>query len=196
MTSGASKTIGRLTLLASLAAAAAAQAQTPPGAPAAKPPVIARAEACLRQKVDRVVADEPDIAAAANFLVSYACADEVAGATRFLRNTAYVELFSAAFKAGAAAAAAAKPPAQSQGQTTGGANPAAAAAMAGALMSQLKVDPETGDVTAGPQATQINAALGQFSNIMGQFLPDNVPVPLRKLAGDLVLEARERHRAK
>jgi hypothetical protein len=195
MQRGTSKTIGRLALAVAMVTGGAAQAQT--GAAAAKPPVVARAEQCLRSKVDRVVADEPDIAAAASFLVSYACADEVAGATRFLRNTAYVQLFSTAFKAGAAAAAASKPAVQGQSQSQGAGSTAAAAAMtASALMSQLKVDPETGDVTAGAQSTQINAALGQFSNIMGQFLPDNVPVPLRELAGALVLEARERHRAK
>ena len=194
MQRGTSKTIGRLALAVAMVTGGAAQAQT--GAAAAKPPVVARAEQCLRSKVDRVVADEPDIAAAASFLVSYACADEVAGATRFLRNTAYVQLFSTAFKAGAAAAAASKPAVQGQQSQGAGSTAAAAAMTANALVSQLKVDPETGDVTAGPQATQINAALGQFSNIMGQFLPDNVPVPLRELAGALVLEARERHRAK
>lgn len=184
--------MGRLALAAALAASAggAAQAQTT----ASKPPIIARAEQCLRSKVDRVVADEPDIAAAANFLVGYACAEEVAGATRYLRNDAYVQLFAAIGKMTDGASAASKAPSPGAGSGA-----AAAAMSASAMLSQLKVDPETGDIRmpgAGAQAGQVNGMIGQFSNLFAQFMPDTIPVPIRKLAGDLVLEARERRKAK
>jgi hypothetical protein len=200
MSNRASKLIGRLALAAAVATAAGGGAKAQ--AQAAKPPIMARAEQCLREKVDRVVADTADIAAAANFLVGFACADEVAGANRYLRNTAYVQLFGTVFKAAAAAGAgaASKPSGQGQAAPAGTGGGAAAAAMtAGALLSQLKVDPETGEINmagAGAQASQVNAAIGQFSSIVTQFAPDTVPVSLRKLAGDLVLESRERHRAK
>ncbi|MBS0362540.1 MAG: hypothetical protein JSR98_14280 [Proteobacteria bacterium] len=200
--SGASTILVRLALSGAVAlvAGGAAQAQ----AQGEKPAIVARAEQCLRQKVDRVVADEPDIAAAANFLVGYACPEEVAGATRYLRNQTYVQLFSAIAKV--AAASASKPPAaaQTQGQTPAppagpGAGAAAAAATAGAMLSLLKVDPETGEMrmmAPGPQAAQVNSILGQSSALIGQFMPDNIPVPLRKLAGDLVIEAHERHKVR
>ena len=203
MSNEASKIIGRLALAAAMATAAGgaaqaqqAQARTP------KPPIIARAEQCLRQKVDVVVANTADIAGAANFLVGFACADEVAGATRYLRNTAYVQLFGTVFKAAAATGAgtAGKPPAQGQGQAAQSPGGAAAAAMtAGAFLSQLKVDPNTGEINMASKdaaSSEVNAAISQFSSIVSQFAPDTVPVPLRKLAGDLVLEARERRRAK
>ncbi|MGZ6038372.1 MAG: hypothetical protein ACXWKR_06870, partial [Phenylobacterium sp.] len=80
-----------------------------------------------------------------------------------------------------------------------GAAAAAAAATASAVMALLKVDPETGDIRmAGPaaQAGQVNSMLGQTSGVLSQFMPDNIPVPIRKLAGELVLEARERHKPK
>ena len=197
MVGARSKIIAGLTLAVALAIGGAAQAQVQ--SQPEKPPIVARAEECLRQKVDRVVADEPDIAAAANFLVDYACADEVAGATRYLRNETYVQLFGAIAKV-AATASANKPAGQAQGQPqAAGASAAAAASAASAVASRLKVDPETGEMrmsAPGPQAAQVNGMLSQSSSILSQFLPDNIPVSIRKLAGDLVLEARERHRAK
>jgi hypothetical protein len=201
MTNTTSKIIGRLALAAAMAAAAGGAANAQARAAAAKPPIIARAETCLRSKVDQVVADTADIAGAANFLVGFACADEMAGATRYLRNTAYVQLFGTVFKAAAAtgAGAASKSATPGQSQPTGTAAGAAAAAMtAGAFLSQLKVDPNTGEISAGKDAAsgEVNSAIAQFSSIVSQFAPDTVPVSLRKLAGDLVLEARERHRAK
>lgn len=206
MSNEASKIIGRLALAAAMATVAGSGAQAQARTP--KPPIIARAEQCLRQKVDVVVADTADIAGAANFLVGFACADEVAGATRYLRNTAYVQLFGTVFKAaaatgagaGAGAGAASKPPAQGQGQSAGPTSGAAAAAMtAGAFLSQLKVDPNTGEINMASKdaaSSEVNAAISQFSGIVSQFAPDTVPVSLRKLAGDLILEARERRRAK
>jgi hypothetical protein len=195
MTGGIAKRLGGLALAGALASAGAAQAQAQPE----KPPVVARAEQCLRQKVDRVVADEPDIAAAANFLVGYACAEEVAGATRYLRSETYVQLFGSIFKAVVAPnAAKAQNPAPSPPQGAG-ATAAAAAATASALLSQLVVDPNTGDIRMSgkdARASQMNSVLNQSSAIMSQFMPDNIPVPIRKLAGDLVLEARERQKAK
>ena len=186
-----SNIIARLSLAGglTLAAAGVAQAQD-------KPPVVVRAEQCLRQKVDRVVADEPDVTAAANFLVGYACAEEVAGATRYLRNETYVQLFTSIAKI-TASSGAAKPAAGAAPSTA--ASAASAAASASAMLSLLKVDPETGDMHVtlpGAQAAQANSMLTQTSAAIGQFMPDNIPTPIRKLAGDLVLEAHEHHKAK
>ncbi len=162
-----------------------------------KPPIVARAEQCLRQKVERVVSDEQDIAAAANFLVNFACAEETAGATRYLRNQAYVQLFSMIGKTAAMASSASKPPAgAAPGATT---NATAAAATMSAVLGQLRVDPETGEIALPPglgAPSQVNGMLTQLGTIMGQFAPETTPVPLRKLAGDLVLDARERRRGK
>ncbi|MGZ6017606.1 MAG: hypothetical protein ACXWKO_02965 [Phenylobacterium sp.] len=193
MKSGISGVVGRLALAGAITIATAGAARAED-----KPPVVARAEQCLRQKVDRVVAADPDVASAASFLVGYACAEEVAGATRYLRNETYVQLFASIARI--AAAAGAKPASPSSSQPPrAGAGAAAAAATASAVMALLKVDPETGDIRmAGPaaQAGQVNSMLGQTSGVLSQFMPDNIPVPIRKLAGELVLEARERHKPK
>lgn len=189
-----SSIIGRVAVAGAVALAAAGAARA-----ADKPPVMVRAEQCLRQKVDRVVADEPDIAAAANFLVGYACAEEVAGATRYLRNETYVQLFASIAKVAAASSAAKPAPSSASPPPGAGASAAAAAATASAMVAMLKVDPETGDIhMAGPapQAGQVNSILAQTSGVLSQFMPDNIPVPIRKLAGDLVLEARDRHKSK
>ncbi|HEY3947685.1 hypothetical protein [Phenylobacterium sp.] len=205
MTNSISKIAGPLALAAAMAAGGAARAEADPPqaekAQADRAPVVARTEQCLRQKVDRVVADEPDIAAAANFLIGFACADEIAGATRYMRNTAYVQLFGMLGALGKAAST----------TITKGAAPGAppplpvppsptAANVASAVLAQLSVDPQTGDIVLpiakNRAASPINASLSQFSTILGQFMPETTPVSLRKLAGDLVLEARERRRAK
>src|SRR5476651_1260451 len=111
-------------------AAGAAHAQT-------KAPIVVRAERCLRQNVDRVVAADHDMASAANFLVGYACAGEVEGARRYERNKAYVEMFSTMFKG------------------IGQLQPAPApGAKAPAPMPEFKasVDPETGLIVVPPAA--------------------------------------------
>jgi len=183
-------------MAAVLAVGGAAQAQS--RADPAKAPVMVRAEQCLRQKVDRVVADEPDVAAAANFLVGYACAEDVAAATRYLRNETFVQLFSEVAKL-AAASSAAKPQGPSGQAPNPAASAAAAATTASAMAALVKIDPETGEMHVslpGAQAAQVNGMLSQTSSVLSQFMPDNIPVPIRKLAGELVLDARERHKAR
>lgn len=139
----------------------------------------------MRQNAERVVAADPSMESAASFLVNFACAGEVAAAVRFERNTVFVKMFSSMAKtvppASAAAASAAKP-----------ATPP--------FTVDAKVDPETGDLTlpppvAGAPANPFSSFLPQFSAMMSSFAPDQVPVNLRKLAGDLVLEAREKRRS-
>ena len=146
-----------------------------------KAPIVARAELCLRSNVDRVVAVDSDLESAANFLLTYACAGEVSGAARYELNMIVVKQFGAL--------------GTSIGQLRGGPNPQAGAG------ATATVDPETGDIVVptlkdgatadfmAPLMRQMGASTGQFTQII-------MPVALRKLAGSLVLEARERQRAK
>jgi hypothetical protein len=163
-----------LAAVASLGLGDAAQAQVP-----ARAPVVVRAEQCLRQNVDHVVAVERDLESAANFLVNYACAAEVSGALRYQRNTAYVQVFSTIFKTvGQTAAVAGKPTPP-------------------AVDFKASVDPETGAMvsppaTPGAPTNPMTAIMPLMDGLFGQVAPETVPVDLRKLAGDLVLAARER----
>jgi hypothetical protein len=167
--------IGRLALtVLALAAipAAAAHAQ-------ARPAIVLRAEQCLRRNVDKVVANERDLASAANFLVNFACAGEVAGAARYQRNSAYVQMFSTVFKMAA------------QGGTP------AAKAVSPLTDFKASVDPETGEIVVPPSApgsppNPITTLMPMMEAIVGQVTPESVPVALRKLTGELVMAAHER----
>jgi hypothetical protein len=144
----------------------------------ARPPIVLRAEQCLRHNVDKVVANERDLASAASFLVNYACAGEVAGAARYQRNSAYVQMFGTIFKMAAQGTPAAK----------------AASPLADFKAS---VDPETGDIVVPPSApgappNPITTLMPMMESIVGQVTPESVPVALRKLTGELVLAAHER----
>jgi hypothetical protein len=176
------KIIGRIGLaaLASAAIPATACAQN-------RPPIVARAEQCLRKNVDRVVASERDLQSAAAFLVTYACADEISGAARYGRNSAYVQMFGTIFKmvgqSNAAAATASGKPAP--------------------ILPDFKasVDPDTGDIVLPPPApgaptTPIATLLPTMEGLFGQVAPEAVPVNIRKLAGEIVLDAHERITAK
>jgi hypothetical protein len=142
-----------------------------------KPPIVARAETCLRTNVDRVVAVDADLDSAANFLLTYACAGEVADASRYELNLIVVKQFAAM------GSSFPQMPAGAKAQSV--ATPAAS------------VDPETGDIVVPPQAKGANPdvftpMLKQMGSSTGQFTQIMTPVSLRKLAGELVLEARER----
>jgi len=155
-----------------------------------KPAIVVRAEECLRRNVDRVVAADSDMASAANFLVTYACASEVAGAARFERNTAYVQMFATIFKSMPAAAGAA-----------GAAAGATSSAKPPAIDFKASVDPQTGELVTPPAApgaaaNPISTVMPLMDNLFGQVSPATVPVGLRKLAGDLVLAAQEKRGAK
>lgn len=146
---------------------------------------MARADHCLREKVDGVTAIEPDIAAAATFLVNYACAEEVAGATRYLHSQAYVRIFNLVGKTASAATKPGTPP-------PAGVTPAM-------LVEKMSVDPETGDIvippgSAGPATDTLKDLVTQLGSIMSEFMPETTPPALRKLAGDLVLKARDRRK--
>jgi hypothetical protein len=165
--------MGFAAILATLSLAAApVQAQT-------RPPIMVRAEQCLRQNVDHVVAAERDLQAAASFLVTYACAAEVSGASRYQRNSAYLQMFSTMFKAiPQGAAVAGKPPPPN-------------------MEIKASVDPESGEIVVPPSPpgsppNPMSLALPMMTNIFGQVAPEAVPVDLRKLAGELVMTARER----
>jgi hypothetical protein len=146
-----------------------------------KPPIVARAELCLRSNVDRVVAAEPNVDSAANFLLTYICAGEVSDAARYELNIIVVKQFGAM--------GATFP------QSRVGTSPVVAAA------PSASVDPETGDIVVPPQKSGqgpdiFTPMLRQMGSSTGQFTQMMMPVSLRKLAGSLVLEARERQLAK
>lgn len=168
---------GFAALVATLGLAGApVQAQT-------RAPIMVRAEQCLRQNADHVVAAERDLQSAATFLVSYACAAEVAGASRYQRNSAYVQMFSTMFKTiPQTSAIAGKPPAPN-------------------VEFKASVDPETGEMVVPPSPpgsppNPMSSVLPMMSSIFGQVAPESVPVDLRKLAGELVMAARERQAGK
>lgn len=180
--------------LGGVAATAALGVAAAPACAQTHPPIVARAEQCLRQNVERVVAADHDMASAANFLVTYACAGEVEGARRYERNSAYVQMFSAMFKG------------LSQAQVTQSQVISAQGTQAPATKGPLPkppaplpefkatVDPETGQIVLPPAApgAPANPLVGMFpmmESLFGQVAPDNVPVALRKLAGELVLAA-------
>jgi hypothetical protein len=157
-------------------AAAAILLATSPASAQGKPPIVSRAEGCLRANVDRVVAVEPDVESAATFLLDYACAAEVAGAARYELNLALVKQF------GAMSATFPWPGA-------GNASPSSPTAPA-------SVDPESGDIILPPRPpgsapNLLTPMLQQTGPTSGQFTQLATPVSLRKLAGELVLEARE-----
>jgi hypothetical protein len=146
-----------------------------------KPPIVAHAEACLRSNVDRVVAIEPDVDSAANFLLDYACASEVSDAARYELNIAMVKQFAAMGSS------------FSQVRTDAKSPPVAA--------PSATVDPETGDIVVPPPTGDakpdfLTPMLKQMGSSMTQFAQIKAPVSLRRLAGELVLEARERQVAR
>jgi hypothetical protein len=140
-------------------------------------PIVARAEQCLRQNVDRVVAAEPDIQSAASFLLDYACANEVLGAARYEKNLLTVARFGSMFKNVAI------PPAAKSGHRT----PPPPSLTA-------TVDPETGDIVAAQPSADTTITFEVLAANATE--PEPAPVHLRKLAGDLVLAAREQQLAK
>lgn len=153
------------------------------GAAPASPPIVARAEQCLVDRVDRVVAVEADIYAAAKFLVEFACAAEVAGATRYERNVGYVE----------AAAAMSKAAKTRSGEMTKG-------APSTMFDFSARVDPTTGDIISEPvsdggETPFLQTTLPSVSKQSEIMVPWAVPPSLRILAGRLVLDAREKREA-
>jgi hypothetical protein len=148
-----------------------------------KPPVIARAEQCLRDNAERVVAVEPDVQSAASFLVSFVCAPEVSAASRYEVNKTLVKMMVAE----ANALPVFTPPGQ----------PATPRETLTAT-----IDPETGDVVVPPALS--GAAVNPFSTLLrnmgssstNQLGVQSISPSLRTLAGDLVLQSRERQLGK
>jgi hypothetical protein len=148
-----------------------------------KPPVVARAEQCLRDNVERVVAVEPDVQSAASFLVDFVCAPQVSAASRYEVNKTLVRLMVDQANALPVFTIPGQPPAPRVTLTA-------------------TVDPETGDVVVPPAPA--GAAANPFSTMLrnmgssslGQAGVQAVSPPLRHLAGDLVLAAREQQLGK
>jgi hypothetical protein len=153
-----------------------------------KPPIVARAEKCLADNVDRVVAVEPDIQSAASFLVNFACANEVAGVARYERNKLSVQMMNGMFKA--------------MPQFMWQAKPDDPKAAAPPQFPEATVDPDTGEIVIPPsppgaQANPFAAMMPQVASAsMSQMGADSPPPALRKLAGELVLAARQRAKAR
>jgi hypothetical protein len=148
-----------------------------------KPPIVARAEQCLRDNVDRVVAIEPDVNAAANFLVTFACASQTSAASRYEINLVLAKTMVDE----ANSMPVFTPPGQSAAPRE---------------TFTATVDPDTGDiimppVPAGTTFNPFAAVLRNMgtSSLSGAGVP-TVSAPLRSLAGDLVLKARERQLGK
>jgi hypothetical protein len=152
-----------------------------------KPPIVARAEQCLRDNVDRVVAAEPDIQSAASFLVNFACAPQVSAEARYEMNLLVVKTMVGTannmpiFRAPPGVGV--KPP-----------TPLAAT-----------VDPDSGDIIVSPPppgeapnpVASTLANIGAKSTSGADFgMQQTAPASLRKLAADLVLHARERQLGK
>ena len=155
-----------------------------PAAAEDRPPLALKAEQCLRSNVERVVAAEPNVASAADFLVTYACADEVATLVRYQRNIAYVRLLSAVAASSAPAAPPGSPPKPPPPP----------------IDPKALVNPETGDLNLPPPAPGAPAnpmagLLPMLNGLSGQLIPTAAPPELRRLAGELVLAAREKRRA-
>jgi len=146
-----------------------------------KPPVFVRAEQCLRENVDRVVAADPGLTSATSFLLNYRCAAEVEAVARYQRNLNLAQLYNS---------------------MTALQPPGARKASASASKPSESVDPETGEMVvhpapSGARRDQASVEISQLgSDPVGQLTPEVGPVALRRFAGDLVLETRERRIAK
>jgi hypothetical protein len=139
----------------------------------------------LKDNVERVVAADSDLASATDFLLSYRCAPEVAAAARYQRNLAMARLYNSMLRF--------KPPNKGGSATTRLASPES--------VDPESVDPETGEIIVHrpPSAAANNSALLDiFQSVPAteDLVQSPPPITLRKLAGDLVLEARERRLAK
>jgi hypothetical protein len=140
-------------------------------------PVMFHAEQCLRDNADRVVAADSDLESAADFLLTYRCAPEIAAAARYQRNTAFAGVYNS----------------MTNTQLLPTRKP-----MAHPVES---VDPETGRIVIHQPPPGAKSAssieIEQLGNSETEdLIPLAVPIALRKLAGDLVLAAQERRLAK
>jgi hypothetical protein len=141
--------------------------------------------------VDRVVAADPDLPSAANFLVGFVCAKEVADAAHLERNRVLVSQFNAMMKGMGSAPASTYPAGLPGGQPP---------AQSGWRNYELSVDPDTGNVVFPAQLQSENENPGTWGAMILKQVGDAhldddlnpVPPDLRALAGELVLAARER----
>lgn len=175
-------------LFAAFALATPCLAQTPP-APA-KPPVLARAEACLRDNVADAVHVSTGAADAADFLIGYLCARPVSAAANYQRNTATVAAMKGMFSDNAGLQA------MMAGDEKADADADAAETTAdlpdmSKWFNGVSVDENTGEIVVSGEASNpmISAIRAQSGNL-GQFFGDQRPSDLRELAGRLVLDAR------
>jgi hypothetical protein len=123
--------------LHAVAQSAPAPAAAPQGPP--EPPVLARAEQCLRANVERVVREEPSPKLAADFLLGDVCSDEVDAASLYVRNISALAHF----------------------------NPESERGRAG--LSVPHVDPETGEIISPPHVDVSAAVAADAAGRGGAF---------------------------
>ncbi len=166
---------------------------------AARPPVLVRAETCLRDKVADAVRVSTGAADAADFLMGYLCAGPVAAVANYERNTASVVAMKGMFGDGSVMQAImsgeeeshadAALPADADGSEESQDRPALPEM--GKWINSVSVDENTGDLliadeSANPMVAMIRAQSGS----MGQMFGEQRPTGLRELVGRLVLDAR------
>lgn len=178
-------------MLMSAAAMALAIQSAPDQEP--RPPVYTNAEACLRQNVDAAVAASSGAADAAEFLISYLCAEPIGAVTRYEANTALVKQMNATRDAmmnlaDSVDVEVVDPVTDDSGE---GADVDEAASVEGfdfgSMFGEMNVDPVTGDLVA--TSPGMLSALSGAQNIPA-LLNNEPPASLRALVGQLIVERR------
>lgn len=158
-------------------AAASAQAQTPA-------PALANAEACLKERVAEAVSASSGAADAAEFLLSYLCAEAVTASGRYRYNTAMVAAMQGV-------TGMFEPVADDRAEDAEEAEDSGAAEAAGFFgsMGSLSVNQTTGELVGAEGASPLLGAMGA-QNLFMEALYLQPSADLRAFAGQLILEAR------
>lgn len=168
-----------------LAAVACPALAQDPAAP--RPAAYDDAEACLREHVASAVAVSSGAADAAEFLLTYLCADKVEAVRRYDANTAYLSQMAGTVEALAGLTAETVDPANEAGEE------AALAISPDDIWAQWDpsltepptVDPVTGELSGGSELYG-----GESLDMMRELMSLHAPTFLRVLAGQLILEHR------
>lgn len=157
-----------------VAAAGSAQAQT-------RAPALENAETCLRERVAEAVAAGSGAADAAEFLLSYLCAEAVTTSGRYRYNSGMV----AAMQGVTGMFGAVPDDGAEEAEDDG------AAETAGFFgnMGSLSVDQITGEIVGAEGASAMLGAMGA-QNLFMEALYLQPSADLRALAGQLILDAR------
>ena len=148
--------------------------------PPPTPPVVSRAAQCLADHVERVVANDPDVTSAADFLMTYACAAEVSAAAKYERNLIAAAHFNKLNEI------------NPYGLVESCHDPCPPPAPL-----KMTVDPDTGELIppktpAGPQSDALTREMADMTGDFASVYGDATPIELKTLVGQLVLAAHER----